>query len=206
MKGRRLFFLGVLLPVLAVMISCTSTSLKSQRWAGNIGPTFKKIVVLGWFNSPEDRENFESRIVQAIKKQGGDAVSSLSCLTPGREYTKPELERIFTQNGFDAILLMKISNVEVQRTSIPETFYSPLEPYYASWYPYWTEGLGLVMRGGYHEKHTEVLVENVLFSLRTERLVWVGRSETSRIHTVAKLASSLGPAVAKDLKEKKLFP
>ena len=206
MNRRRLFFLWVFLPAVAVLSSCTSTSLKAQRHPGHVNVPFMKILVLGWFNSPEDRKVFESHIVKSLEEKGGEAVSSISCLMLGREYTEAEMDELFSEKGFDGILMMKITDVEEQRTSIPETFYAPLEPYYASWYPYWTDGLGLLMRGGYHEKHSEVLMESVLFSLRTDKLVWVGRSETSRIHSVGKLASSLGPAVAKDLRKANLIP
>jgi hypothetical protein len=206
MKGRSHVARRPLLVSLAMMVACAGTSLTAQKSPHFGEASFQHIVVLGSFNSTDDRRSFEDLVVGALKEKGCDAVASLSFLVPERKYSKEELEGIFAENGFDGILTMKIADVEESRTDIAQTFYDPLQPYLESWYPFWTDGIFFLTRGGYHEKHTEVFVESALFSLRTGKLAWFGCSDTSRVHSVAKLASSLGPAVAKELKKEKLIP
>ncbi len=204
--GLALLCSGVACCLLLAAGACTSTSINGRKAENLTSGAFKKIAVLGFFNSLQDRKTFETLVVKALDEKGCDAVSSLDVLKHGGKHTKQELEEIFQREGFDAVLILRVSDVQQVRTDIPENYYFPLEPYVYSWYPYWTDGLGLMIRGGYHEKHDVVHMESGLFSMETEKLVWIGQSETKRVNSVKKLAGSLGPKIAKTLEKDGLIP
>jgi hypothetical protein len=204
-KGLALW-IGVACCLLPAAVGCTSTSLVTRKSENVTGGPFKKIAVLGYFNSQKDRTTFESLVVRALDEKGCDAVSSLDVMKHGVGYTKQEMEEIFVQEGFDAVLILRISDVQEVRTDIPENYYFSMEPFLYTWYPYWTDGMGLMIRGGYHEKHDAVHVEGGLFSLQTEKMLWLAQSETKRASTIEELADSLGPVIARKLLKDNLIP
>ena len=207
MKEIRLhLWIGVACCLLLAAGACTSTSLTVLQPGEAADGVFRKIAVMGCFNSPEDRKNFEDGIVTALQKKGCDAVSSIAFMKHGEKHSEKEMEKLFTRQGLDAILILKVAGLQEERTDIPETYYYPMEPYVYSWFPYWTDGLGMPIRGGYHEKHDVVKMDSALFSLKTHKRVWEAQSETKRVQSIAKLASSLGPSVAKKLEKEKLIP
>ena len=207
MKEIRLHpWIGAACCLLLAAGACTSTSLTVLKPEAAPDGLYRKIAVMGCFNSPEDRKTFEDGIVEALRKKGCDAVSSLAFMKHGEEHKEKEMETLFAQQGLDALLILKVAGVQEERTSIPETYYYPMEPYVYSWFPYWTDGLGMPIRGGYHEKHDVVKMDSALFSLKTHKQVWQAQSETSRVQSIARLASSLGPSVAKKLEKEKLIP
>jgi hypothetical protein len=199
-------WIGVACCLLPAAVGCTSTSLVTRKSENVAGGPFKKIAVLGSFNAQKDRATFESLVVRALDEKGCDAVSSLLVMKHGVSYTKQEMEKIFAREGFDAVLILRISDVQEVRTDIPENYYVPPEPFLYDWYPYWTDGLGLMIRGGYHQKHDLVHVEGGLFSLQTEKMVWMAQAETKRANTMEELAASLGPVVARELRKDNLIP
>jgi len=198
----------MILSLLFISGACSSTKIFSKKAPDLKVEPFNKVVVMGFFDSLEDRKVFENNIAEALNQAGCDAKSSLSLIEGGKKYTKEELAKLFTEQGFNGVLILRIADVEEERTNIPENYYFPLEPFVYSWYPYWSgsDGLGLLMRGGYHERHDVISVESALFSLSSEKLVWVAQSETTRVKTVAALATHLGPSLAKKLKKEKLIP
>lgn len=207
MNGRR-FAVGVAAVCCAVLAAggCTATKVSGKKAPDLPSGVFTNIAVLGFFNAEGDREAFETRVAKALHGKGCRAVSSLEVLEHGREYTKEEMGAVFARGGFDAVLILRISDVQQVRSNIPESYYFPLEPYVYSWYPYWMDGMGLMIRGGYHEKHDVVHLESGLFSMETGKLVWIGQSDTKRVQTVAALADSVGPAVGRQLRKDGLIP
>lgn len=186
--------------------ACTSTSIQGRKPEDLAAGTFRKIVVLGFFNAEQDRTTFETLVARALEQEGCDAVGSLEDLDHDTRYTKEEMAKRFEEEGYEAVLLLRVSDVQQVRTDIPETYYFPMEPYTYPWYSYWTDGLGLMIRGGYHEKHDVVHMEGGLFSLETEKPVWFGQLETKRVQSIRELADSLGPALARRLHKEGLIP
>ena len=205
-KGCILARMFILMNFFLLCGACSSTHIFSKKAPDLEVKPFQKLVVMGFFDSLKDRKVFEDTIAKDLKTKGCDAVSSLSVIEHGKKYTKEELARYFSEEGFDGVLILRITDVEEERTNIPETYYFPMEPFVYSWYPYWSDGFGLLMRGGYHERHDIINVESALFSLISEKLVWVAHSETTRVKTVAALATHLGPSLAKDLRKEQLIP
>lgn len=187
--------------------ACTATSLSGRKVNDLPIGDFKKIVVMGFFNAEDDRATFEDRVAQALHGTGRAAVASLDILEHGVEYTRQEMGDIFLQEGFDAVLILRISGVHQVRTDSPGGHVDFTDPYAHSWYPYWRYGMVFMIRGGgTHEKHDVVSMESGLFSMETEKLVWIGQSETKRVESVAALADSVGSAVARELRKDALIP
>jgi len=191
---------------LLLTAACATTSVNGEKAQGLTAGAFQKVVVLGFFNAEEDRRTFETLVAKALAAKGCDAVASLACLEHGVAHTEEAMEAQFRERGFDAVLILRVTDVQQVQTVIPETYYFPLEPYTYPWYAYWTDGLGLMIRGGYHERHDVVNLEGGLFSLETEKPVWFGHLETKRVQSIEALADSLGPALAKRLVREGLIP
>ena len=196
---------------LEAVTACSGTKISQQTAPGLEGDSFKKVVVMGLFDSESDRKTFEDSMVRALKGHGCDAVSSLALLGGGRKYSREELKKRFTEEGFEGVLIQRIMGVEEERTTIPENYYWPDEPFAYSWYSFWYDndigdGVGLLMRGGYNEQHDIISVESGLFSMKDGKLVWVAHSDTTRVKTVRSLADHLGPKLAGKLHADKLIP
>ena len=114
-------FLCVSIFVLFAMSSC-STAKSVATWADseyNGGP-LKKIVVIGMFKNLSSRKEFEEKIAQKISENSGvEAVPSLRFLTLGVKYEHKNMEKIFSEKGFDGILIVRTKSVDNIATYVP---------------------------------------------------------------------------------------
>ena len=208
MNARRfvLWWAAVLCCVALGGAACTATSLAGRKADDLSHGAFGKVVGLGFFNAEKDRKVFERRVAQALFRKGCKAVPSLEILEYGVEYGKEGMEDIVLRHGVDAVLILRISDVQPARTRFAERYSFSVEPDVYSWFPYWMDGMGLMVQGGYHERRAAVHVESALFSMETGNLVWVGQSDTKRVRSVAALAGSVGSVVARQLRKDGLIP
>ena len=103
-------------------ISACSTTKNVATWtdAEYKGGPLKKIVVIGVFKNLSSRREFEERIAKKLSENSGvEAVPSLNFLTPGVKYEHKNMEKLFSEKGFDGILLVRTKSVNDVSTFVP---------------------------------------------------------------------------------------
>jgi hypothetical protein len=104
--------------------------------------------------------------------------------------------------GYDGAIIMDVVNVSNVVTYTPGTYwYGP--PYY-SFAGYWGTAWGYPYDPGYISTNVVVSIETQIYNLRTDKLIWAARSETTDPKSVGKLGDSVLRHVMQELQKEGL--
>jgi hypothetical protein len=159
----KLFILSTLLT--GFLMSCVSTKLE-KSWADpsfNLNPNpYKKVLVVAPLKDAASQRIAEDKIVKELKKTVG--VPSYTYLTPNDTDPKMLNEKLL-KDGFDGIIVMRLTDVEKSLSYNPGTSYG-------GWYGY---------RGytpGYYTEDKTFLVETNMFAVKDDKLMWSGTTSS----------------------------
>jgi hypothetical protein len=106
------------------------------------------------------------------------------------------------ESGYDGAIIMDVVNVSNVVSYTPGTYwYGP--PYY-SFAGYWGTAWGYPYDPGYISTNVVVSIETQIYNLRTDKLIWAARSETTDPKSVGKLGDSVLKHVMQELRKEGL--
>ena len=147
-----------------------------------------------FFNTNESvRREGEDVMVNEVARFGGVSYPSYKILSSDpsdRERSKKELSKA----GVEAVLSMRVIAAERVGTYGPDYFSGP---YYGSLWGYWGYGWG----SGYDYTSLIVRVETMLYSLKDDKLLWAGMSETFDPDDVDSAVKSIARKAIKKMDE-----
>jgi len=109
---------------------------------------------------------------------------------------------LLDEKGYDGAIVMDVVNVTNVVNYTPGTYwYGP--PYY-SFAGYWGTAWGYPYDPGYISTNTVVSIETQIYSLKSDKLIWAARSETTDPASVSKLGDSVMRHVMHELQEEGL--
>jgi len=109
---------------------------------------------------------------------------------------------LLDEKGYDGAIVMDVVNVTNVVNYTPGTYwYGP--PYY-SFAGYWGTAWGYPYDPGYISSNTVVSIETQIYSLKSDKLIWAARSETTDPASVSKLGDSVMRHVMHELQEEGL--
>src|SRR5574344_526114 len=117
------FFSMCAFVILLFFTSCTSTKISSFKSPDVKTASFKKLLIVGNLKDIESRKILESDLRDEFKAKGTDAVSYITVIDPLREYTKDELQKIYADNGIDAIVSVSLENSSEKTEYVPTLSY-----------------------------------------------------------------------------------
>jgi len=170
----------------------------SPRNAQPIAANGMKIATV-FFNGNESiRRTGEDAIVNELARIGGTAIPSYSVIPDDpkdKEAAKKKLEKA----GVDVVMSMRVVAAERVYTYTPG--YWNTGPYYGSLWGYWGYGWGAAYDAGYLSSSVVVGVETLLYSLKTDKLLWAGMSETFDPNTVRSAVKSIAKKAVSKMEE-----
>jgi hypothetical protein len=147
-----------------------------------------------FFNTNESvRREGEDVMVNELARFGGIAFPSYKMISEdpsNRERAKVELE----QRGIDAVISMRVIAAE-RVANYAADYWST--PYYGSLWGYWGQGWA----AGYDPTSLVVRVETLLYSLKDDKLLWAGMSETIEPDDVESAVKSIARKAVKKMDE-----
>jgi hypothetical protein len=81
-----------------------------------------------------------------------------------------------------------------------EVNWIPGGPVYGSMWGYWDYGWGLAAAPGYMQTDTIVSVETLVYTLKDDKLVWAGMSDTIDPSTLNSVVGEIAKAASKEMK------
>ena len=174
MNTRKRAYGCIVLAILFMSVSCATTHLmsvwKSESYKGPV----KKVAVIGVSRRPHIRTLFENEWVKDLKARGTDAVASDEILTM-KELGNPQvvLAKI-KELGADAVLVTRL----IDRSSLPNYIPGRMDQmpnYESGWSDYYGDAFATQSSatGGEY-----AYLETNVYDIRTEQIVWSGRSDT----------------------------
>ena len=111
--------------VVAVLMAGCATTALTNSWLDPTyrGPAFKKILVVGWTDSPEVRQQFEDIFVEALKADGIAAVASYTVIPAMMSKETEAIAEAKKLSDVDGVIITRV--VSVQQAPTP----TPMQPY-----------------------------------------------------------------------------
>jgi hypothetical protein len=183
----KLFILSTLL--IGLLFGCASTKLE-KSWADpsfNLNPNpYKKVLVVAPLKDAASQRIGEDKIVKQLKKSVG--VQSYSYLKP-TDTDEKLLQAQLIKDGFDGIIVMRLTDVEKSVTYNPGASYG-------GWYGYRN------YTPGYYSEDKTFLVETNMYSVKDDKLMWSGTTSSLNPTSFDKSMDEIITAIKTELQKK----
>jgi len=169
------------LSLIGLMFACGPSTKLEKSWAdpafnANMQP-FAKVLVIAPLRDENSQRIAEDKIVSKLKK-GVTGVQSYQYLQPS-DTAIATVESKLVKDGFDGIILMRLTTVEKSMTYNPGTSYGG---YYGGYYGYRGYGYGGYYGAGYspgyYSEDKTFLVETNFYRISDRKLLWSGTTST----------------------------
>jgi hypothetical protein len=178
---------------------CATTSFVST-WknpaAAPLKPEGKKVAAVVVTKNEANRRSAEDALAQAISKQGAQGVPLYSVTSSTDENAvKAALEK----DGFAGIVTMRPVAKDKELT-VTSSMYAA--PYYGGyWGGYYGYGWGAPYGGTDVRTDTIITIETLVYSLKQNKLVWAGQSQTTNPSKVDGFVQEVATAAAAEMKK-----
>ncbi len=177
------------------MASCKTTELTSSWREPDKEITLNKlnkILVVALFKDETSRRKAEDQMVTYLKGKGVVSYNYLNeNFSKDNENIIREKVRI---DGFDGVVVMRLLDVERDRSYIPGNI-STYPGYYQSFGGYYFRNWPYYSNPGYYTMTQTYTVEVNVFSMREDKIIWTGVTETTNPDGVSKMTREIAKVV-----------
>lgn len=185
------------------IVACAGTKL-THTWVDETyqGEPISNILVIGVTYKEENRKSFEEKFVVQLKAAGVEAVSSSKVIPmpSDLELKKEEILKAVNKYKNDAVIITHLIGVEEKES------YSRLETNQADYYGYYGWAFSHAHESGYYRTKTLVRLSTHLYDVKTEKLIWSGKSESLDPGSTTQVIDDVVEVLIKDLQKNKLLP
>jgi hypothetical protein len=183
------FFISLFL--VGLLAGCSPSTSITKSWIdpsfnAQTAQSYKKILVVAPMKDEQSKRIAEDKIVASVKN--GKAVQSYTYLTATDTDAK-QVEAKMLNDGFDAIILMRLQSVDKSVGYSPGTTYG-------GWYGYRYSTPGYV----YEDK--TFYVETNFYDLKANKLLWAGTTATLNPTQIDQTLDDIIATVRYELKKK----
>jgi hypothetical protein len=182
--------------------SFTSTWRAPDAVAGSIAG--KKVAAM--VVSPNDavRRAAEDTLARELTARGAQGVPSYTLFEGRNHKDKDAVKARMEQAGLDAVVVLRAVGKDKELTYTPG-MYSTMPMYGSFWGGYYGFGWGAVYDPGYLTTNTIYTVETLVYSLRQDKLIWAGTSETTNPSKVDSFVRELAGKVVDQMTKEGLL-
>jgi hypothetical protein len=194
---KSIFYSSLLLIML--LVSCTSTEIVSS-WREpdkHIHMNeLNKVLVIALIENETNRYKAEHQIVKYLDGKGFVSHEYLDDNFNRKNET--EIMNKIREDGFDGIVLMRLIDVDKESVYVPsETIYYPDNYqnfggfYQTQYYRYRTSG--------YYMTTKTYILETIVFSLKENKIIWTGVTETFEPEGIKKMTNEISKVIYKQM-------
>jgi hypothetical protein len=180
--------------------ACSTTQFQSTWTAPEAKPLHfrgETVVAMVVVPTPGTRRSGDDSLAAQLVARGVRGVPAYTIIPDEDVKDRDKVKARLVAANAAGIVVMEVTRVSQQVTASPY-----LEPTYYGYYGGW-DNWGWSMpayNAGYIQTDTLVYVETLVYSLKQNRLVWAGKSETMNPDHVDSFIGELAHHVAKELK------
>jgi len=196
------------LSLIGLMFACSPSTKLEKSWAdpsftATMEP-FTKVLVIAPLRDANSQRIAEDKIVLKLQK-GVVGVQSYSYLQPN-DTAIAFVEGKLKKDGFDGIILMRLTTVEKSMTYNPGTSYGG---YYGGYYGYRGYGYGGYYGAGYspgyYSEDKTFLVETNFYRISDRKLIWSGTTSSLNPTSLDKTLDQIIYTIKYELQKKGLI-
>jgi len=203
-RTRSLMVTGLVVLMITGLAACSSTKLKT-RWKDEqyTGPAFSSIFIIGMVKDDVSRRYLEDSLVSRLEKDGVKGIPAYRLMpSPVDLDEEAEIREAVGQTEADAVLIVTLTGVDKQERVVPPRVdYVPAMGMGYGMYPYYMSSYQAVYQPGYTTIDTLIGMEQKLFSVATEKLVWAGQTEAVNAPSRDKVVGEMADLLIADLKK-----
>ena len=193
--------------------ACSSTTVKNSWVKPGYSDKVENVYLIGIAKEEDYRRIFEETFKRQLSGQGVRAVTSHNDLPKDQENSRENIIKAMSANSCDSVLLTKLvrkrteagtkgQGIKVVKTT-PVPFY--YDPWYNSWGSYYNQGYSVVNIQPTTPGTTTLIIESVLYDLKTEERIWAAQLETVEDIDPIKMIRDYVEAVTRNLETKGLI-
>ncbi len=185
-----------------LIISCAGTKL-THTWVDEAhrGNPVSDILVIGltYKDNEEVRRSFEDSFVRHLRAAGIEAISSVDAISipANMKLEKEEILKAVNKFNNDAVIITHLVDKESKDSYSRDLGSRGFYGYYGHAYS---------RSSGYSRTRTTVLLATNLYDVKTEKLIWSGKSETLNPDSTKQMIDDVIKEVIKDLQKNNLLP
>jgi hypothetical protein len=189
-----------LMLTLFLLAGCTpSTTLKSS-WRDpdtqvKMGQ-FSKVLVVAFVKNESSRRIVEDDLAKLLKNKG---IPSYQYLGQNSKLSETELAAKINEDSFDGAIVMRLLDMEKETEYVPGTGTYP--SYYRGFGPYYGSAYGGFNDPGYYKENKIYSVETNLYSLKENKLIWSGITNTANPTDLDKMIEQIAGVVTSEMKK-----
>lgn len=185
---------------LALAGGCYHSTQLAATWHDPASPpiAFRRPVTVFVTKSETMRRTMEDKLA----RQFANATPSYRVLTL-TDTDGVAIRKVLADSGYDGVIMMHVVNVEDRVTYTAGSYWYGGAPYY-SFAGYWRNAWGYPYDPGFVTDQV-VSIETQIYSLKTDKLLFAARSETTNPKSVNKLGNSVIKHVVKELRKDRLI-
>ena len=204
----------VMILFLLTLVSCASTTQLYERWHDEqyFGPKLQKLLVVGIFNDDIQRRAFEAEFVKIVNSKGKHAVAGYTLMPNKKDFdNKNEIAAAVRKIGADAVLITHFKGIEEKERHVPPRVdYVPRTgrygPYGYGYRGYYGSTFETVYRPGYIRKDSIVRLDTRVYSVKSEKLIWAGKTKSVNVSSTKKMVKELVSLVVNDMRSSGFIP
>jgi hypothetical protein len=180
--------------------------LSSWRDPGVSTVSFHKVLAVAMVRNEQRRRQIEDRMAMDIQRYGAIAVPSYQLISAADTRNDEAVKAAMAQNGFDGAVTWHTVGVNDETHYVPGVMTSvPIG--YTGFYGYYHTGWATVYDPGYLETDKHVRVETGVYALTTgsDKLVWMGTSDTVDPASLDSLVDSVSDATIEAMRAEGMF-
>ncbi|TDP03418.1 hypothetical protein [Flavobacterium sp. 245] len=172
---------------------------------------FKKVLVVALVKDEASRRITENRIAASnpVFK------TSYQYLNATSQLTQEQKLKILQDENFDGVVTMRLVSKEKETTYVPGTYtgmyYGGFDGMYTGMYGYgFGNWYGMYSPNfydpGYYQETTSYMVETNIFSLKQNKLIWTGTTESQYVTDLGQTVDAIMQAVVKEMRKDGSLP
>ncbi len=191
--------------IILIFTSCTSTKIVSSWRQPDKHihiDELNKVLVIALIENETNRYKAEHQIVKYLDGKGFVSHEYLDDKFNRKNETEV-MDKIRT-DGFDGVVLMRLIDVDKEQIFIPaETNYYPTD--FQNFGGYYKVHQYRYQTSGYYKTTKTYILETIIFSLKENKIIWSGITETFEPEGIKKMTNEISKVIYKHMLEEKFI-
>lgn len=191
--------------LLAAAVAACATTGFTSTWrnpeAQPLRPEGSKVAALVMSQNEAARRTAEDTLAREITAHGAQGVPMYTLGAVGTDEAKTRA--LLEKEGFAAVVVMRPVGSQQRVTATPTMYTGP--SYFSFWGGYYGYGWGAPWGGTEIRTDTIVAIETLVYSLKQNKLVWGGQSNTTNPNNVDSFVREIAAAAASELRKEGLI-
>lgn len=188
----------ILLISFLLFVSCATTKISSFKNPDIDFSNYQKMLILGNSRDIDFRKTIETDLVTAFTEQSIGAVSCIELISPVKEYTDEEIQKILSENNIDGYLSVAVVTASEESAYVPQTSYTNYRSQYVNGQLISTPYTSTY--GGYSVSYPKASFEIILTDIKTGQIAFkaTANSEGDEFSDMKTISKSLAKKIVEE--------